>query len=102
LTIRRKFQRASAAILAQFHGVATSAIADALGGRGALDYTLKPIDPQCCHFVGSALTCETGPSDNLAILAALTIAQEGDVIVAASDGFGGSAVIGDKCEGFGH
>jgi 4-hydroxy-4-methyl-2-oxoglutarate aldolase len=96
LTIRRTFQRASSAILAPFRGVATGAIADAMGGRGAVDHALKPIDPQCCQFVGSALTCETGPSDNLAILAALTMAQEGDVIVAASDGFKGSAVVGDN------
>ncbi|MBV8447643.1 MAG: RraA family protein, partial [Hyphomicrobiales bacterium] len=41
-------------------------------------------------------TCETGPSDNLAIFGALSIAQPGDVIVAAAEGFSGTAVIGDN------
>src|SRR5581483_7052165 len=43
-----------------------------------------------------ALPCETGPSDNLAILAAISIAEPGDVVVAASDAFTGTAVIGDN------
>ena len=41
------------------------------------------------------MTCETGPSDNLAIVAAVAVAQKGDVIVSASDGFTSTAVIGD-------
>src|SRR5690606_15107024 len=56
---------------------------------------IKPVDPQQSQFIGTALTCETGPSDNLAILAAVALAQEGDVIVAASDGFTSTAVVGD-------
>jgi 4-hydroxy-4-methyl-2-oxoglutarate aldolase len=96
LTIRRNFERSEERLIAEFRGMPTGAIADAMGGRGALHYKIKPIDPKNCTFVGSALTCETGASDNLAILAALTIARPGDVIVAASEGFDGAAVVGDN------
>ena len=46
--------------------------------------------------MGPALTCLTGADDNLAILAALVLAEPGDVIVAASEAFSGSAVVGDN------
>jgi 4-hydroxy-4-methyl-2-oxoglutarate aldolase len=65
-------------------------------GRGALDFAVKPIDPNQAVFVGPALTCEPGPSDNLAILAAIALAEPGDVIVAAGDGFTGTAIVGDN------
>ena len=52
--------------------------------------------PRCAQFVGPALTCQTGADDNLAILAALVLAEPGDVIVAAADGFSATAVVGDN------
>jgi len=96
LTIRREFARADRALIAKLQGAQTGHIVDALLGRGALDHRIKPVDPETAHFVGTALTCETGPSDNLAILAALVIAQPGDVIIAAADGFSETAVVGDN------
>jgi len=96
LSIRRNFERTEEAMIARFRGMPTSAVADAMGGRGALHHAIKPIDPRNCTFAGCALTCETGASDNLAILAALAVARAGDVIVAASEGFEGAAVIGDN------
>jgi 4-hydroxy-4-methyl-2-oxoglutarate aldolase len=96
LTIRREFRRPDRAVIAKLERAQTGHIVDALLGRGALDHHIKPVDPEKAHFVGTALTCETGPSDNLAILAALVIAQPGDVIIAASDGFSATAVVGDN------
>jgi len=96
LTVRREFRRPDRAVIAKLAGAQTGHIVDALLGRGALDHHIKPVDPEKAHFVGPALTCETGPSDNLAILAALVIAQPGDVIIAASDGFSATAVVGDN------
>jgi len=95
LVIRKSFDRPPAAKLAQLRDAQTSHVADAMDGRGALDPAIKPVDPQRAQFIGTAITCETGPSDNLAILAAVALAQEGDVIVAASDGFMSTAVVGD-------
>jgi 4-hydroxy-4-methyl-2-oxoglutarate aldolase len=96
LTVRRNFPRPGASILKALVGAQTGHIVDAMEGRGALDAGIKPIDGSRAAFVGTALTCETGPSDNLAIFGALAIAEPGDVIVAACDSFAVTAVIGDN------
>jgi 4-hydroxy-4-methyl-2-oxoglutarate aldolase len=66
-----------------------------MDGRGALDYRIKAINPGSSAFAGTALTCYAGPDDSLAILAAFEVARPGDVIVAATEAFKGSAVVGD-------
>ena len=96
LTIRREFERADRATLERLAGVQTGPLSDALGGGGALDPAVKPLDPARSAFVGSALPCETGPADNLALMAAVAVAKPGDVIMAAADGFLGAAVLGDN------
>ena len=95
LTIRREFDRVGPLQLARFIGAETVHIVDAMDGHGALDYRIKPLDRGTASFAGPALTCHAGADDNLAILAAFAVARPGDVIVAASDGFTGSAVVGD-------
>jgi 4-hydroxy-4-methyl-2-oxoglutarate aldolase len=96
LTVRRSFKRPPRALIAKLEGAQTGHIVDAMQGRAALDPGIKPVDAGCAQFVGTALTCLTGADDNLAILAALVLAEPGDVIVAASEGFSGSAVVGDN------
>lgn len=95
LTIRRNFPRPDAALVAAFAGVPTGHVVDAMNGRGALDYRIKPLAPGSQITVGVALTCDNGPSDNLAVFGALDAAKPGDIIVAATDGFMGTAIIGD-------
>jgi 4-hydroxy-4-methyl-2-oxoglutarate aldolase len=95
LTIRRDFDRIDPEQVARFAGAETVHVVDAMDGQGALDYRIKPLDPGSASFAGPALTCHNGADDNLAILAAFAVARPGDVIVAASDGFTGSAVFGD-------
>lgn len=96
LTIRREFPRPDPVLLARLAGAQTGHLTDAMNGGGALDAAIKPVDRDRATFVGVALPCQTGPGDNLAIAAAVALAGPGDVIVAASDGFTGSAVIGDN------
>jgi 4-hydroxy-4-methyl-2-oxoglutarate aldolase len=84
LTVRRVWQRPDAFTLGRLKDVQT------------LDSAIKALDIGNATFVGSALPCETGPNDNLAILAAVSLAQPGDVIMAASEGFTQSAVVGDN------
>ncbi len=96
LTVRRVWQRPDAFTLSRLKDVQTGQAVDALQGRGALDSAIKALDIGNAMFVGSALPCETGPNDNLAILAAVSLAQPGDVIMAASEGFTQSAVVGDN------
>jgi 4-hydroxy-4-methyl-2-oxoglutarate aldolase len=96
LTVRREFPRPPRDLLAKLKGAQTGHIVDAMQGRAALDHHIKPVDPECAQFVGPALTCQTGADDNLAILAALVLAQPGDVIIAAADAFSATAVVGDN------
>src|SRR5208282_5827222 len=86
-------ERPSADEVAHFRGAPTSFIVDALGGVGALDWRVKPVAGGA--LVGVALTCDCGPNDNLALAAAVALGQPGDVIVAATGGFKGAAVVGD-------
>jgi 4-hydroxy-4-methyl-2-oxoglutarate aldolase len=95
LTIRRSFPRPAAKDVAALAGVPTGYAVDAMGGRGGLDYRIKPLAPATSVLVGVAITCDCGPADNLALWGALAIAQPGDILVAATDGFTATAVTGD-------
>ena len=95
LVVRKSFKRPPMDKLARLKDAQTGHVVDAMNGRGALDPAIKPVDPSRAQFVGTAMTCETGPSDNLAIVAAVAVARKGDVIVSASDGFTSTAVVGD-------
>jgi len=99
LQIRRHFMRPDAALLARFAEVPTEHLVDAMDGRGALEYHVKPVDASRATFVGSALTCLCAPGDNLAIVAALAQLQPNDVIVAATDGHTSLAVVGRRVSG---
>lgn len=99
LVVKRSFERADPERLAKLKGAPTGNLVDCMDGRGALTHEIKPVDDERAFFVGSALPVETGPSDNLAIVAALTVAKPNDVIIAASDGFAGTAVVGDIVAG---
>tara|TARA_B100000686_G_scaffold293225_1_gene322567 strand:- start:7404 stop:8093 length:690 start_codon:yes stop_codon:yes gene_type:complete len=95
LTMKKKIIRPSQSQLNAFKKFQTGHIVDALSGRGALSGDIKAISKKYSNFVGSALTCLCGPADNLAAIAAIGVAEEGDVIVAATDKFKGTAVMGD-------
>ena len=99
LTIRRGFARPPAETVARFRGVPTGNLADALGGRAAMRPAIKPLVTATHRFAGVAVTCSCGPADNLAVLGALSIAEAGDVIVAAADGFLDAAICGDVVAG---
>jgi 4-hydroxy-4-methyl-2-oxoglutarate aldolase len=95
LTLRDNFPRPSQEIVAAFAGMPTGNVVDAMGGAGALDYRIKPLEPSAKIMVGVALTCDNGPADNLALFGALSVARPGDILVAATGGYTGAAVTGD-------
>lgn len=95
LTVHRGFRRPDRALLERFRGAQTSHLVDAMEGRGALDWRIKPLDPARAEFVGPALTAFAYPADVVAVQGALAEAQPGDVIVVANDGYMGTAVVGD-------
>lgn len=96
LTILREWPRPDPALVARLAGALTGHVVDAMDGGGAMAAAIKPVDPARAAFAGVAITCETGPGDNLAVMGALALAKPGDVIVAAADGFLGAAIIGDN------
>ena len=99
LSIYRGFRRPDPALVERFRGAQTSHLADAMDGRGALDYRIKPLDSANAAFVGPALTAFAYPADIVALFGALSEAQAGDVIVLANDGYTRTAVIGDIAAG---
>ena len=102
LTIRRDFPRPSEELIAAFAGVPTGNVVDTMGGLGCLDCRIKPLVQSSQVMVGTAVTCYTGPSDNLALFGALHAAKRGDVLVAATDAFTTTAIAGDLLLGMAH
>jgi 4-hydroxy-4-methyl-2-oxoglutarate aldolase len=98
LTIRRGFERPPADLVAAFGRAESAQVADAQGGGGALDGCVQALAaiPFARTIAGSALTCETGPADVLAALAALDVAEQGDLLLIATGGWRGTASIGDQ------
>ena len=99
LTIHRGFRRPDKALIEAFRGAQTSHLCDAMDGRGALDFRIKPLDPMNASFVGPALTAFAYPADIVAMFGALSEAEPGDVIVVANDGYTRTAVFGDIAAG---
>lgn len=91
----RQVVRPAAALVDALRGTPTGFIVDALGGSGALDHRIKPAIAEQAACCGVALTCDAGPADNLAMVAALESLQPGDVLVAATGNYTGCAVTGD-------
>ncbi|HAB24359.1 MAG TPA: methyltransferase [Pantoea sp.] len=69
-------------------------LADVAGRRGTLHGRIKSLNP-AMKVAGPAVTVEVRPGDNLAIHAALAIAQPGDVIVVDGKGDLSCALIGE-------
>jgi 4-hydroxy-4-methyl-2-oxoglutarate aldolase len=99
LTIHRGFKRPSKELIEKFRDAQTSHLADAMNGRGALNYRIKPLDESQSAFVGPALTAHSAPADIAGMFGAVHEAQPGDVLVIANDAFTGTAVVGDLAIG---
>ncbi len=95
ITIRRDFARPDSALVDALRGAMTGHVVDSMSGRGALDYRIKPIQPELSAICGTALTVKAAPGDNMAVNAALDVAKPGDIIVCATDSFVETAVVGD-------
>jgi 4-hydroxy-4-methyl-2-oxoglutarate aldolase len=92
LVFAPSIERPPADVIERFRAP-TSFIVDAMNGVGAVDWRIKRLVGR--SFVGVALTCDCGPLDNLALMAALAESKPGDVLVVATGGYTGAAVTGD-------
>jgi 4-hydroxy-4-methyl-2-oxoglutarate aldolase len=99
LTIYRGHRRPDAALIEAFRGAPTSHLVDAMDGRGAVDWRIKPLDPSNANFAGPALTAHSYPADIHGMVGAALEAEPGDVIMCANEGYTGTAVIGDLAAG---
>ncbi|MEM9029284.1 MAG: hypothetical protein AAGC70_13030 [Pseudomonadota bacterium] len=95
LEIKRAWTRPDPALLKRFNGAQTGHLVDAMSGRGGMDMAIKPLLSEQSAFLGTAFPVATGANDNLALIAGVSRAQPGDVIIAASDAFDRTAVCGD-------
>jgi 4-hydroxy-4-methyl-2-oxoglutarate aldolase len=101
IRMKRDVRRPGAEQVRALTGVPTGFIVDAMDGRGAMSAAVKPVIAGQTDFCGPAVTCHAGPADNLAIAVALSAIAPGDVLVAATDAFMETAVIGDLVLGMG-
>jgi 4-hydroxy-4-methyl-2-oxoglutarate aldolase len=99
LTIHRGHRRPDLALIEAFRGTQTSHLVDAMEGRGAVDWRIKPLDPANASFVGAALTCHSYPADFFGVAGAAMEAEAGDVIMCCNEYYTGTAVIGDLAAG---
>ncbi len=101
LQIRKPTRRPTPEQIAALADQPTGFLCDAMDGKGALDAGLSLLDPGVLptRFAGVALTSYNGPDDLLGVLASLGLMQPGDVAVAATGGWRGSAVVGDRVIG---
>ena len=101
LTIREKCPRPTAAQIQALTGQPTGFLADAMNGTGAIAPDIKSIAPGVLpsKMCGAVLTCDSGPADNLAVLAAMTELISGDILVNATGDWRQCAVVGDRMMG---
>lgn len=92
--INRNIERVSALSVSRAAAFQAAILADVAGRRGTLHGRVKPLSPQM-KVAGPAITVEVRPGDNLAIHAALAIAQPGDVLVVDGKGDISCALLGE-------
>ena len=99
LTIHRGHGRPDKALIERFRGAQTSHLVDAMDGRGAMDWRIKPVDPDNAAFVGPAMTAFAYPADIVGMIGAMMEAAPGDVIVLSNECHTAAAAIGDLVAG---
>ena len=101
LQILKPGRRPTDAQIAALKDQPTGFLCDAMDGKAALDPSLGllDIDALPTRFCGVAITSDNGPDDLLGLLGSLSQIQPGDVVVAATGKWRGSAVVGDRVMG---
>lgn len=80
----------------QFQSIPASNTCDVMGRNAAMNPRIRLVSrPKAQMMVGPALTVKARGGDNLALHAALNIAQEGDVLVVSNEGDNTRALMGE-------
>ena len=86
--------RISQTAIEQLKQLGAATVYEAQGAFGALDHSIKPVDPTC-RLAGPAFTVDMRPADNLMLHYALLKAQPGDVLVVDAKAFMEAGPWGD-------
>ncbi len=81
-----KFTRPDRKLIEAFAGLGVATVYEAAGRVGSVHPAIKPL-ARGVRLLGPAVTVRCHPRDNLMLHKALQIAQEGDVLVATTDGY---------------
>ncbi len=89
-----RIERPSADIIARFKKVVREFVTDAVGRSQWMDPAIKPVADRDWSLCGPAVTVRLEAVDHLMCIAALGVAQQGDVIVIAANGVTHTSVWG--------
>ncbi|RKX76867.1 MAG: 4-hydroxy-4-methyl-2-oxoglutarate aldolase [Spirochaetes bacterium] len=78
--------RANRRLIDAFAGLGAATVYEASGRKGSVDPQIKPL-ARGIKLLGTAITVQCHPKDNLMLHKALQIAEKGDVIVASTQGY---------------
>lgn len=81
-----KVSRPDRSLIEAFRDLGAATVYEAASRSGSVDPAIKPL-ARGVRLLGPALTVRCHPRDNLMLHKALQIAQQGDVLVAATDGY---------------
>ncbi|NNE86559.1 MAG: RraA family protein [Silicimonas sp.] len=98
LRVRRPTKRPTAEQIALFQKAPSSVVADAMINDGVFQQGIRALAGEA-HVAGPALTVGCEPGDILALKAAISFIEPGDVVVSTSKGFTHSATMGDLVAG---
>lgn len=76
----KKNHKVNLNLIKAFKEQSTATIHEVMGKKGAMESTIKPVDVGM-KLCGQALTVTGGPSDNLMIIKAISMAEKGHVLV---------------------
>lgn len=98
LRVKRPANRPTVEQIAAFQDAPTSVVADAMINDGVFRKGISALSGEA-HVAGPALTVGCGPADILALKAAVSFVETGDVVVSTTTGFTGAATMGDLVAG---
>lgn len=76
----KKNHKVNLNLIEAFKEQSTATVHEVMGKKGAMESTIKPVDAGM-KLCGQALTVTGGPSDNLMIIKAISMAEKGQVLV---------------------
>ncbi|MEV0936550.1 4-carboxy-4-hydroxy-2-oxoadipate aldolase/oxaloacetate decarboxylase [Streptomyces phaeochromogenes] len=94
ILVNTKFDRPDPDLVEQLSKYSAATIHEAQGRLGALDSTIKPVDP-AMSLCGPAFTVRCAPRDNIMLQVAIAHARPGDVIVVSAGEYAEAGSFGD-------